>query len=71
MIVTYRTVPVDELNVFYREAGDPDAPTVLLLRGFPTSSHMFRVPIRERSSQPHRSNGAHRHRNFLRACGIG
>jgi hypothetical protein len=32
MIVTYRTVPVDELNVFYREAGDPDAPTVLLLR---------------------------------------
>jgi pimeloyl-ACP methyl ester carboxylesterase len=45
MIVTYRTVPVDELNVFYREAGDPDAPTVLLLRGFPTSSHMFRVPI--------------------------
>ena len=45
MIVTYRTVPVDELNVFYREAGDPDAPTVLLLRGFPTSSNMFRVPI--------------------------
>src|SRR4249920_2449356 len=40
--LTYRTASVDGLNVFYREAGDPTAPTVLLLHGFPTSSHMFR-----------------------------
>lgn len=39
---TYRTVTVDGLKVFYREAGDPKAPTVLLLHGFPTSSHMYR-----------------------------
>jgi pimeloyl-ACP methyl ester carboxylesterase len=39
---TYRSIDVDGLNVFYREAGDGDAPVVLLLHGFPTSSHMFR-----------------------------
>jgi pimeloyl-ACP methyl ester carboxylesterase len=38
----YRTASVDGLNVFYREAGDPHAPAVLLLHGFPTSSHMYR-----------------------------
>jgi len=42
MPLTYRTVSVDELKVFYRDAGDPKAPAVLLLHGFPTSSHMFR-----------------------------
>jgi pimeloyl-ACP methyl ester carboxylesterase len=45
MTTTYRTVAVDGLNVFYREAGDPKAPAVLLLHGFPTSSHMFRALI--------------------------
>lgn len=40
--VHHRTVAVDDLEVFYREAGDPQAPAVLLLHGFPTSSHMFR-----------------------------
>ncbi len=38
----HRYVSLDGINVFYREAGDPDRPTVLLLHGFPTSSHMFR-----------------------------
>ncbi|MGO8993473.1 MAG: alpha/beta fold hydrolase [Polyangiaceae bacterium] len=38
----YRVQPVDGLDIFYREAGPKDAPTVLLLHGFPTSSHMFR-----------------------------
>jgi pimeloyl-ACP methyl ester carboxylesterase len=38
----YRTADIDGLKVFYREAGPADAPTVLLLHGFPTSSHMFR-----------------------------
>ena len=42
---TYRTASVDGLKVFYREAGDPQAPAVLLLHGFPTSSHMFRELI--------------------------
>ncbi|MDP1797981.1 MAG: alpha/beta hydrolase [Planctomycetaceae bacterium] len=40
--VLHRTVKVDGLNIFYREAGPKEAPTVLLLHGFPTSSHMFR-----------------------------
>ena len=40
--VTYNTVKVDGVDVFYREAGPKDAPVVVLLHGFPTSSHMFR-----------------------------
>jgi pimeloyl-ACP methyl ester carboxylesterase len=41
-MTTYHTTTVDGLQVFYRQAGDPAAPAVLLLHGFPTSSHMFR-----------------------------
>jgi pimeloyl-ACP methyl ester carboxylesterase len=37
----YRTIPVDGLAIFYREAGPPDAPTLLLLHGLPSSSRMF------------------------------
>jgi pimeloyl-ACP methyl ester carboxylesterase len=40
--VTYRTVDVNGLRIFYREAGPKAAPHILLLHGFPTSSHMFR-----------------------------
>ena len=40
--VTYRTVAIEDVEIFYREAGSPDKPTLLLLHGFPTSSHMFR-----------------------------
>ncbi|MBT2212110.1 MULTISPECIES: alpha/beta fold hydrolase [Actinomadura] len=40
--VHHRTVDVDGLTVFYREAGPSDAPVLLLLHGYPTSSHMFR-----------------------------
>lgn len=40
--VFYRTLNVDGLEIFYREAGPRDAPTVLLLHGFPSSSNMFR-----------------------------
>ncbi len=40
--VHYRTVTVDGLEIFYREAGSPENPAILLLHGFPTSSHMFR-----------------------------
>lgn len=44
---TFRTTKVDSQSVFYREAGHPDRPAVLLLHGFPTSSHMFRelIPV--------------------------
>jgi len=40
--VKYKTVKVDELDVFYREEAVRTRPGVLLLHGFPTSSHMFR-----------------------------
>ena len=40
--VRYRTQRVGDVDVFYREAGPLDAPVLLLLHGFPTSSHMFR-----------------------------
>ena len=45
--VNYRKEKVEDLNIFYREAGSDDAPIVLLLHGYPTSSHMFRnlIPI--------------------------
>ena len=40
--VVLRRVEVGEVSVFYREAGDPERPAILLLHGFPTSSHQFR-----------------------------
>jgi pimeloyl-ACP methyl ester carboxylesterase len=40
--IAYRTVDVDGLPVFYREAGALDAPALVLLHGFPSASHMFR-----------------------------
>ena len=45
--VTYRTVKVDGINIFYRQAGRADAPTLLLLHGFPSAGHMFRdlIPL--------------------------
>ncbi len=45
--VQYRSAIIDNVNIAYREAGDPARPTVLLLHGFPTSSHMFRnlIPV--------------------------
>lgn len=43
MVTTkHRTIEIDGVNIFYREAGSPSLPTLLLLHGFPTSSHMFR-----------------------------
>jgi pimeloyl-ACP methyl ester carboxylesterase len=45
--IKYRSVDVDGLKIFYREAGPADAPALLLLHGFPSSSHMFRdlIPL--------------------------
>lgn len=47
MPVHYRYAEADGVKVFYREAGDPTAPTILLLHGFPTSSFMYRnlIPL--------------------------
>jgi pimeloyl-ACP methyl ester carboxylesterase len=47
MSIQYRTQDVDGLKIFYREAGTRSAPKLLLLHGFPTSSHMFRdlIPL--------------------------
>ena len=44
-MTTYKRVPVRDLEVFYREAGPKDAPAIVLLHGFPSSSHMFRELI--------------------------
>jgi pimeloyl-ACP methyl ester carboxylesterase len=49
----YRTVEVDGLKVFYREAGRAGAPKLLLLHGFPTSSHMFRDLIPQLADRFH------------------
>lgn len=51
--VAYKTVAVDGLDIFYREAGPADAPTVLLLHGFPSSSHMFRELIPDLAARYH------------------
>ncbi len=52
-MTAYKTSKVNGLNVFYREAGEPGSPTVLLLHGFPTSSHMFRELIPQLAGEYH------------------
>jgi pimeloyl-ACP methyl ester carboxylesterase len=49
----HKTIKVDGLNIFYREAGDVNKPTILLLHGYPTSSHMFRNLITDLSLHYH------------------
>ncbi len=51
--ITYRTVKVDGLSVFYREAGPKDAPTILLLHGLPSSSRMFEQLLTRLAGQFH------------------
>ncbi len=51
--ISYKNVEVNGLDVFYREAGDKNAPTLLLLHGFPTSSHMFRNLMSELADSYH------------------
>ncbi len=48
-----RTATIDGLEIFYREAGSRENPTVLLLHGFPTSSHMFRNLIPQLADEYH------------------
>lgn len=49
----HKTIEIDGVNVFYREAGNESKPTILLLHGYPTSSHMFRNLITDLSVQYH------------------
>lgn len=51
--VYYRSTEIEGLKVFYREAGRKNAPAVLLLHGFPTSSHMFRNLIPKLANDYH------------------
>jgi pimeloyl-ACP methyl ester carboxylesterase len=51
--VFYRTIKVDGLTIFYREAGQKDAPTILLLHGLPSSSRMFEPLLARLSDKYH------------------
>ena len=53
IVTHYRTRTVDGIKIFYREAGAASAPAILLLHGFPTSSHMFRNLIPELADRYH------------------
>ena len=48
--IRYGIEKVDDLEIFFREAGDPSQPTIVLLHGFPTSSHMYRNLMRHLAS---------------------
>lgn len=52
-VTHFRTATVDGIGVFYREAGPTEAPVIVLLHGFPTSSHMFRNLIPELATRYH------------------
>jgi len=52
-VVKYKTVQIKGVEIFYREAGSKNAPTILLLHGYPTSSHMFRNLINNLSGDFH------------------
>ena len=41
-MVAYKSIVLDGIKIFYREAGTPEKPSFLLLHGFPSASHMFR-----------------------------
>jgi pimeloyl-ACP methyl ester carboxylesterase len=51
--VRYNMVKIGSINLFYREAGDPSKPTILLLHGFPSSSNMFRNLMEQLSLEYH------------------
>jgi pimeloyl-ACP methyl ester carboxylesterase len=51
--VSFKSIKIDGINIFYREAGNKDKPTILLLHGFPSSSHMFRDLITDLADDYH------------------
>jgi len=52
-MLKFKTVKIDGLDIFYREAGNKNKPSILLLHGFPSSSHMFRDLINDLSADYH------------------
>ncbi|MFZ1030643.1 MAG: alpha/beta fold hydrolase, partial [Candidatus Acidiferrales bacterium] len=50
---SYRTIQIDGLSIFYREAGSKNAPTLLLLHGLPSSSRMFELLFTRLSDRCH------------------
>jgi pimeloyl-ACP methyl ester carboxylesterase len=52
-LITYRTIDVNGLKVFYRESGPSGAPKLLLLHGFPSAGHMFRDLIPQLADRFH------------------
>ncbi|MBL4670144.1 MAG: alpha/beta fold hydrolase, partial [Flavobacteriales bacterium] len=50
---SYKTIKIKGLDIFYREAGSKDKPTIVLLHGYPTSSHMFRNLMEDLSGNYH------------------
>ena len=59
--VSYKTAQVNGFKVFYREAGDPGKPAIVLLHGFPTSSHMYRHLIPALATEFHVAVPHHHH----------
>ena len=51
--IRYKTISIDQVNIFYREAGLKSQPTILFLHGFPSSSHMYRDILQDLSSRYH------------------
>lgn len=51
--VKYRGAKIQGINIAYREAGNPERPTIVLLHGFPTSSHMFRELLPKLAARYH------------------
>jgi pimeloyl-ACP methyl ester carboxylesterase len=52
-MITYHHATVRGIQIFYREAGSPEAPTIVLLHGYPSSSHMFRDLIPQLAGKFH------------------
>jgi pimeloyl-ACP methyl ester carboxylesterase len=53
MQTTFNTIDINGVEIFYREAGDRNKPTLVLLHGYPTSSHMYRNLIKDLSNKYH------------------
>ena len=51
--IKYKTIKIDDIEIFYRESGNPEKPNILLLHGFPSSSFMFRELIPKLSDDYH------------------
>ncbi|WP_420572134.1 alpha/beta fold hydrolase [Kordia sp.] len=51
--VNYKTIKVNNVNIAYREAGNPENPTIVLLHGFPASSHQYRKVLQSLGDEFH------------------